>query len=514
MSRSALEREIIVQQSKKIPTSSIPSNVPPPPVPPPIHLFSKAPPALHVAAAVIPAANAATMPAIPIPIPAAIPLMHPAYQQASFGYPMPAIENHEEDEDPNDKRSEKLPMYGNSTTFNINNLLFNNIMENEYFRALYQLRTYHEVIDEIYRSVNHVEPWQTGTTRYPSTAFCLLVKFMLMKLTLKQMKGLLSTNDSPLVRAIGFLYLRYTSPPTDLWQWFEPYLEDDEEIQPSSDTSVRMSIGSFCSKLLTDMQYYGTTLPRIPIPIERKMKVMLLLLEEKKRRRRANARSKELGLFCPGAKVKAIYSDDKNEPAWYEAVIDSADKDVENKYWVTFPEYGNTEYVDLGDMELIDSTGKAKPKDNNQERDRSDSRGRRRDSRDRDRDSRPRDRDRDDSRDRDRRRRRSDSRSSRSRSRDRDGGGGDSENLLEKVLKSERDASAAVGRNYGHRPASYKGDHISNFFFKRYIYYAYSSLMYSYFLLCMGMSRIFVAQDRSLHRAEEVSLSGQSPCPK
>eukprot|EP01036_Dinobryon_divergens_P024286 gene24286-32722_t len=354
MSRSALEREIVVQ-SKKIPTSSLPSNVPPPPVPPPIHLFSKAQPAIgnHIAATVIPAANPVIMPAMPIPIPPTIPLMHPAYQQ-SFGYPIPAIENHEEDEDPNDKRSEKLPI-----------------------------------------------------------------------------------------------------PPTDLWQWFEPYLEDDEEIQPSSDKSVRMSMGSYCSKLLTDMQYYGTTLPRIPIPIERKMKVMLLLLEEKKRRRRANARSKEMGLFCPGAKVKAIYSDDKNEPAWYEAVIDSADKDVENKYWVTFPEYGNTEYVDLGDMELIDSTGKAKPS----ERDRSDSRGRQRDSKDRDRD-RPRDRDRDDSRDRDRdrdrRRRRSDSRS-RSRSRDRDGGGGDTENLLEKVLKSEREASAAVGRNYGHRPASYKG---------------------------------------------------------
>jgi hypothetical protein len=29
--------------------------------------------------------------------------------------------------------------------------------------------------------------------------------------------------------------------------------------------------------------------------------------------------------------------------------------------------------------------------------------------------------------------------------------------LLQKVLKSEREASAAIGRNYGHRPASYKG---------------------------------------------------------
>ena len=32
-----------------------------------------------------------------------------------------------------------------------------------------------------------------------------------------------------------------------------------------------------------------------------------------------------------------------------------------------------------------------------------------------------------------------------------------SDNLLQKVLENERNASTAIGRNYGHRPASYKG---------------------------------------------------------
>jgi hypothetical protein len=31
------------------------------------------------------------------------------------------------------------------------------------------------------------------------------------------------------------------------------------------------------------------------------------------------------------------------------------------------------------------------------------------------------------------------------------------ESLMEKVMKLQRDASAAVGRNYGNRPVSYKG---------------------------------------------------------
>jgi pre-mRNA-splicing factor 38B len=32
-----------------------------------------------------------------------------------------------------------------------------------------------------------------------------------------------------------------------------------------------------------------------------------------------------------------------------------------------------------------------------------------------------------------------------------------SDDLLKRVLENERNASAAVGKNYGHRPASYKG---------------------------------------------------------
>eukprot|EP01038_Epipyxis_sp_PR26KG_P007977 gene7977-10817_t len=340
-----------------------------------------------------------------------------------------------------------LPIHGNQTNFNINNLLFNNIMENEYFRALYQLRTYHEVIDEIYRTVTHVEPWSQGTSRIPSSPFCLLVKLLLMKLTVKQMNGLLNTSDGVYIRAIGFLYLRYACSPTDLWKWYEPYLEDEEELHPSTDKSFTMTIGEFCIKLLTDMNYYNTTLPRIPVPIERKMKVMLLLLEEKKRRRRVNLRARESGAFADGDKVRAIYSDAENEPAWYDAVIDYKDNDNENKYWVTFPEYGNQECIDLGDMELIQKT---KEKDD-----------RRKNSRDRHHGRSSRDRnDRDDDRQRSKRgRSRSDSRKrSRSKSENRDRGSrADQSNLLEKVLNSDRERSAAIGRNYGHRPTSYKG---------------------------------------------------------
>ncbi|THG05980.1 hypothetical protein TEA_000238 [Camellia sinensis var. sinensis] len=165
-----------------------------------------------------------------------------------------------------------------------------NILSSDYFKELYRLKTYHEVIDEIYNQVDHVEPWMTGNCRGPSTSFCLLYKFFTMKLTVKQMHGLLkhqdspyirfideiynqvdhvepwmtgncrgpSTSfcllykfftmkltvkqmhgllkhqDSPYIRCVGFLYLRYAADPKTLWNWFEPYVKDEEMVCLSS----------------------------------------------------------------------------------------------------------------------------------------------------------------------------------------------------------------------------------------------------------------------------------------
>jgi pre-mRNA-splicing factor 38B len=350
----------------------------------------------------------------------------------------------------NEPERDLIPIHGNDTNFNINTLLHTTIMGSEYFQELFvQLETFENVIDEIYCGATHVEAWQTGTSRVPSSAFCLLVKLMMMRLTFKEMKRMLNTGDNSIVRAIGFLYLRYCSPPKDLWGWFEEYLEDEEEIYPSCDTNVIMTVGEYCIKLLTDMSYFGTTLNRIPIPIERKIKVMLLLLDEKKKRRKNNMRSLEQGCLKVGTKIKAIYSDEENEPSWYDAVLDYKDTKEENKYWVTFPEYGNKEKVDLGDMELFN-----KGSSSSKESSRSRSGDRNNDDRDRKysyRGGRERSRS-PDSRDGNRNRR------SRSRSFDRDRNKDDSStNLMDKVLKNARNASAAVGKNYGQRPASYKG---------------------------------------------------------
>ena len=56
-----------------------------------------------------------------------------------------------------------LPMHGNANTLNINPLIHTNIIGSPYFKVqLFEKKTYHEVVDEIYYKVDHLEPWERG----------------------------------------------------------------------------------------------------------------------------------------------------------------------------------------------------------------------------------------------------------------------------------------------------------------------------------------------------------------
>ena len=111
-----------------------------------------------------------------------------------------------------------VPMKCN-VQWNLNPLLYAKLMKSEYFKRLYGLKTYHEVVDEIYNKVDHAEPWGIGNQRHPSTCFSLMVKMFTLKMTKKQMSGLLNHGDSPYIRVVGFLYLRFVLPPEQLWDW-------------------------------------------------------------------------------------------------------------------------------------------------------------------------------------------------------------------------------------------------------------------------------------------------------
>ncbi|KAG7303843.1 PRP38 pre-mRNA processing factor 38 domain-containing protein B [Plutella xylostella] len=192
------------------------------------------------------------------------------------------------------KQHNVLPIWGNEQTMNLNPLILANIQGSSYFKVhLFKLKTYHEVVDEIYYQVKHLEPWERGSRKTAgqtgmcggvrgvgaggivSTAFCLLYKLYTLRLTRKQVNGLLTHTDSPFIRALGFMYIRYTQPPADLFDWYVDYLNDEEEIEPRAGGGNATTIGTLVRQMLTKLDWFSTLFPRIPVPIQKQIEQRL-----------------------------------------------------------------------------------------------------------------------------------------------------------------------------------------------------------------------------------------------
>jgi len=187
-----------------------------------------------------------------------------------------------------------LNCWGNEKTMNLNTLILTNIQASPYFKVqLFELKTFHEVVDEIYYKVEHLEPWEKGSRKTAgqtgmcggvrgvgaggivSSAYCLLYKLFTLKLTKKQLNNLINHADSPYIRGLGFMYIRYTQNPQDLWDWYEDYLDDEEELDVKAGTGHTMSIGDMLRQWLVKLEWYSTLFPRIPVPIQKEIDIKM-----------------------------------------------------------------------------------------------------------------------------------------------------------------------------------------------------------------------------------------------
>ncbi|GMI09962.1 hypothetical protein TrVE_jg14185 [Triparma verrucosa] len=249
-----------------------------------------------------------------------------------------------------------LPIFGNEETFNLNSMLYKNITQCSYFlRLCKSVGDFSQAVDEIYYKVTHVLPFTPGSSRDPSSCFCLLVRLLTIRCTKKQIFTLLNHLDSPYIRCVGFLYLRFTLDPKDLWGFYKGYIYDVEEVEVKP--GVTITIGEYVSNLITSLDYYSTILPRLPVLMARQMKVKLLRAGEEEARAVQNMGA--LRDFAEGAKCHGLYEDEENPLAWYECCIDTVEEPKHEwerpKYVVTFLEYGNTESVTLGMLSFAPS---------------------------------------------------------------------------------------------------------------------------------------------------------------
>jgi pre-mRNA-splicing factor 38B len=110
---------------------------------------------------------------------------------------------------------------------------------------------------------------------FVSPQFCLLYKLYTLKLTRKQLNGLLKHSDSPYIRALGFMYIRFTQPPTDLFDWYEEFLQDEEEIDVKAGGGHTLTMGQMCRQFLTKLDWFSTLFPRIPVPAQKSIEQKL-----------------------------------------------------------------------------------------------------------------------------------------------------------------------------------------------------------------------------------------------
>ena len=111
-----------------------------------------------------------------------------------------------------------------------------------------------------------------------------LVKLMRLQPTYKQIQTLIQHPDSPVrfgsmnsqnremcedvifalcaceqfLRGIGFLFLRYCCDPKQLWGWFQPYLQDPEEMQIRKFDKRKATVGQFLCEILINVEYEST----------------------------------------------------------------------------------------------------------------------------------------------------------------------------------------------------------------------------------------------------------------
>jgi pre-mRNA-splicing factor 38B len=257
-----------------------------------------------------------------------------------------------------------LALWGSDDSFHFNPLLLKNSIRSPYFQKCCQTLTdWNTVVDQIYYEVQSVQPFASAD-KTPSTAFCLLLRLLTIRMTDHQLDLTLKHADSPYIRAIGFLYLRYAGPPDQVLRWIEPYLLDKEEIKiEAGQRAPSTTMGEYVRNLFDARDYQGTPLPRYPMQTERDLRVRLLAVEKVAERAAKHFNNQQrMNYFQTlGSEVMGLYGDADNPTTWYRAVVDRViTRDAEGfvlthpKFVVTFTEYGNTETITLGELDVLD----------------------------------------------------------------------------------------------------------------------------------------------------------------
>jgi len=176
----------------------------------------------------------------------------------------------------------------NTKTFGFSPLMQTHITESTYYQSTLSLESVDQIIDEAKEYAKCTEPYMQDSTSMPSPFICLVYRLFTLGLDGHQMFQLLDSIESPYIRCLGFVHLRFGLHTDRLWGWLGEYVLDDEEFQTTHGSGKWTTIGEFVEDLLNLDKYYGAVLPRISGQARRQLDEKLAPVVQYRKRTWAN----------------------------------------------------------------------------------------------------------------------------------------------------------------------------------------------------------------------------------
>lgn len=210
----------------------------------------------------------------------------------------------------------------NPKTYGLPPLLQSHITESQHYKSLLTVDVFEQLVEEICRFADGVEPYLTNSTTLPSAAFCCLYRLLTMGLQSRQLKLLIDSSESPFVRCVGFLFVRFGLDPSQLWTWLGEYVLDDEEFKPSKEAEWVTTIGEYVEALLSQDRYYTIIFPRVPMSTKRQLEAKLAQVAQYRKRTQANCQL--LDVYRQGdVRIEACPDDNDWVTGWVVQLDDS-----------------------------------------------------------------------------------------------------------------------------------------------------------------------------------------------
>lgn len=238
----------------------------------------------------------------------------------------------------------------NANTFGITPILQSHILGSAHYKEALTLETFEQVVAEMREYGDSVEPYLPNSNTTPSALFCCLYRLVTLGINAHQLLHLIEINNSPRVRCVGILYVRFGLPPAQLWPWLGEYTLDDEVFMTSTSSQEQTTIGQFVESLLLEDRYYSIVLPRLPMNVKRQLQANIAPVSQYRRRAQANLDLSDV--YRDGGIAVEICKDGK----WLQGTVQTLleDKPSRPKVLVKLADDETEVDVHLGKVILLD----------------------------------------------------------------------------------------------------------------------------------------------------------------